>query len=83
MAGRQRLICESAALAEGGPGVRFDWPAAGGPGKGFAVRPVGPEQAGEPLPAVCTIGLDGEVDQECAALVGLEGGEGPAIDSEG
>ena len=38
MAGRQRVICESAALAEGGPGVRFDWPPAGGPGKGFAVR---------------------------------------------
>jgi nitrite reductase/ring-hydroxylating ferredoxin subunit len=32
------VICESAALAEGGRGARFDWPAAGGAGKGFAVR---------------------------------------------
>lgn len=32
------MICASAALAEGGRGVRFDWPAAGGEGKGFAVR---------------------------------------------
>jgi nitrite reductase/ring-hydroxylating ferredoxin subunit len=31
------VICESAALAEGG-GVRFDWAPAGGEGKGFAVR---------------------------------------------
>ena len=38
MAGRERVICESASLAEGGRGARFDWPAAGGEGKGFAVR---------------------------------------------
>jgi len=33
-----RLICAATELAEGGRGVRFDWPAAGGAGKGFAVR---------------------------------------------
>ena len=38
MARAARVICASAALAEGGRGVRFDWPAAGGEGKGFAVR---------------------------------------------
>lgn len=38
MARPARVICESAALPEGGKGVRFDWPAAGGEGKGFAVR---------------------------------------------
>ena len=38
MAGTARLICEAAALAEGGAGVRFDWPPAGGAGKGFVVR---------------------------------------------
>lgn len=38
MAGRERVICESAELAEGGAGVRFDWAPAGGPGKGFVVR---------------------------------------------
>ncbi len=38
MAGRKRLICESAALIDGGRGVRFDWPPAEAPGKGFAVR---------------------------------------------
>ena len=38
MAGRERVICESAELAEGGRGVRFDWAPAGGPGKGFVVR---------------------------------------------
>ena len=45
MAGRARLICESAALAEGGPGVRFDWAPAGGAGKGFAVRHEGRPRA--------------------------------------
>jgi nitrite reductase/ring-hydroxylating ferredoxin subunit len=38
MAGGARVICDSAALAEGGRGVRFDWMPAGGEGKGFAVR---------------------------------------------
>jgi nitrite reductase/ring-hydroxylating ferredoxin subunit len=38
MARTPRVICESADLAEGGRGARFDWPAAGGAGKGFAVR---------------------------------------------
>ena len=38
MAGRERVICDSAELAEGGAGVRFDWGPAGGPGKGFVVR---------------------------------------------
>ena len=38
MAPPQRVICESAALAEGGQGVRFSWAPAGGEGKGFAVR---------------------------------------------
>ena len=38
MAGGQRVICPSGALAEGGRGVRFDWRPAGGAGKGFAVR---------------------------------------------
>ena len=38
MAPPQRVICESAALAEGGQGVRFSWARAGGEGKGFAVR---------------------------------------------
>jgi nitrite reductase/ring-hydroxylating ferredoxin subunit len=38
MARATRVICESAALEEGGKGVRFDWPPAGGEGKGFAVR---------------------------------------------
>jgi nitrite reductase/ring-hydroxylating ferredoxin subunit len=38
MARDPRLICESGALAEGGRGVRFDWPAAGGEGKAFAIR---------------------------------------------
>lgn len=38
MAGTARVICAAAALAEGGPGVRFDWAPAGGEGKGFAVR---------------------------------------------
>jgi nitrite reductase/ring-hydroxylating ferredoxin subunit len=33
-----RVICESAALAEAGAGVRFAWEPAGGEGKGFAVR---------------------------------------------
>ncbi len=38
MAGTARLICPGGALAEGGAGVRFDWPSAGGEGKAFAVR---------------------------------------------
>ena len=38
MAGRQRLIGAAADLAEGGAGIRFDWPPAGGAGKGFVVR---------------------------------------------
>jgi nitrite reductase/ring-hydroxylating ferredoxin subunit len=38
VAGRERLICPSAELEEGGRGVRFDWAPAGGAGKGFAVR---------------------------------------------
>ncbi|NJD88021.1 MAG: Rieske 2Fe-2S domain-containing protein [Betaproteobacteria bacterium] len=38
MAGRERVICESAELAEAGAGIRFDWAPAGGPGKGFVVR---------------------------------------------
>ena len=32
------MICAAGELAEGGRGVRFDWPPAGGEGKGFAVR---------------------------------------------
>ena len=32
------MICASRDLQEGGLGVRFDWPPAGGAGKGFAVR---------------------------------------------
>jgi nitrite reductase/ring-hydroxylating ferredoxin subunit len=32
------VILSSAALLEGGKGARFDWPPAGGAGKGFAVR---------------------------------------------
>lgn len=38
MARVPRLICEAAALVEGGVGVRFDWLPAGGEGKAFAVR---------------------------------------------
>lgn len=38
MAGNQRLICSSSDLEEGGQGVRFAWPPAGGEGKGFAIR---------------------------------------------
>lgn len=38
MAGAQRLICAPTDLLEGGRGVRFDWPPAGGAGKGFAIR---------------------------------------------
>jgi len=40
-----RVICESAALAEGGAGVRFDWAPAGGEGKGFVVRHDGAARA--------------------------------------
>ena len=39
------MICESAALAEGGAGVRFDWAPAGGEGKGFVVRHDGAARA--------------------------------------
>ncbi|HQZ44905.1 MAG TPA: Rieske 2Fe-2S domain-containing protein [Usitatibacteraceae bacterium] len=45
MARPPRLICEASALAEGGAGVRFDWPPAGGQGKGFAVRHDGKARA--------------------------------------
>jgi nitrite reductase/ring-hydroxylating ferredoxin subunit len=45
MAGPARLICEAAALSEGGAGVRFAWPPAGGEGKGFAVRHEGAARA--------------------------------------
>lgn len=38
MADRERLICPSAALAEGGRGVRFALLSLGGEEKGFAVR---------------------------------------------
>jgi nitrite reductase/ring-hydroxylating ferredoxin subunit len=38
MACRERLICASAALAEGGKGVRFVLGSEGGEEKGFAVR---------------------------------------------
>ncbi len=38
MAGAERLICAAGELPEGGRGARFDWPPAGGAGKGFAVR---------------------------------------------
>ncbi len=38
MARDERVICPSTALVDGGTGVRFDWPAAGGEGKGFVVR---------------------------------------------
>jgi nitrite reductase/ring-hydroxylating ferredoxin subunit len=38
MAERERLICVSAALAEGGAGVRFALDSQGGEEKGFAVR---------------------------------------------
>lgn len=38
MAHRERLICPSAALAEGGKGVRFALESLGGEEKGFAVR---------------------------------------------
>lgn len=45
MAREPRLICAAAALAEGGPGVRFAWEPAGGEGKGFAVRHDGKARA--------------------------------------
>ena len=45
MARRERVICASAELAEGGRGVRFDWALAGGAGKGFAVRHDGAPRA--------------------------------------
>jgi nitrite reductase/ring-hydroxylating ferredoxin subunit len=45
MAREPRLICASADLAEGGTGVRFHWAAAGGEGKGFAVRHGGTARA--------------------------------------
>ena len=38
MAGPARVICPAGELAEGGAGARFDWPPAGGQGKGFAIR---------------------------------------------
>jgi nitrite reductase/ring-hydroxylating ferredoxin subunit len=38
VAGRERLICPSGALAEGGTGVRFALRSLGGVEKGFAVR---------------------------------------------
>lgn len=38
MARPARLICAASALEEGGQGVRFAWPPAGGEGKGFAIR---------------------------------------------
>jgi nitrite reductase/ring-hydroxylating ferredoxin subunit len=38
MARDERLICESAALAEGGSGVRFELRSEGAEAKGFAVR---------------------------------------------
>jgi len=38
MAGTARVICPVEKLVEGGQGARFDWPPAGGEGKGFAVR---------------------------------------------
>ena len=38
MAGPSRVIAPAGALPEGGRGVRFAWPPAGGEGKGFAVR---------------------------------------------
>jgi nitrite reductase/ring-hydroxylating ferredoxin subunit len=38
MARATRVICAAADLAEAGAGVRFDWPPAGGEGKGFVVR---------------------------------------------
>jgi nitrite reductase/ring-hydroxylating ferredoxin subunit len=41
VAGRERLICASAALAEGGKGVRFALDATAGEEKGFAVRHAG------------------------------------------
>lgn len=45
MARESRLICAAGDLAEGGHGVRFDWPAAGGAGKGFAIRHAGTVRA--------------------------------------
>ena len=45
MAPAARVICEAAALAEGGAGVRFDWAPAGGEGKGFVVRHDGAARA--------------------------------------
>ena len=41
MAHDERLICESAALAEGGKGVRFALQSEAGEEKGFAVRHAG------------------------------------------
>ena len=41
MAGRERLICASAALAESGKGVRFETRAVPGEEKGFAIRHLG------------------------------------------
>ena len=41
MAGRERLICASAALADGGPGVRFSVPGLGAGEKAFAIRYAG------------------------------------------
>jgi nitrite reductase/ring-hydroxylating ferredoxin subunit len=41
MACRERLICASAALAEGGKGVRFALDSVSGEEKGFAVRHAG------------------------------------------
>jgi nitrite reductase/ring-hydroxylating ferredoxin subunit len=38
MAGTARLNCPAGDLVEGGAGIRFDWPPAGGEGKGFVVR---------------------------------------------
>ena len=38
MARTERVICETAALSEGGRGERFAWAPAGGEGKGFAIR---------------------------------------------
>jgi nitrite reductase/ring-hydroxylating ferredoxin subunit len=45
MAGTPRVICAASALAEGGSGVRFDWPPAGERGTGFAVRHDGTARA--------------------------------------
>ena len=38
MAATQRVICDSAALTEGGPGVRFEVPRDGAPAAAFIIR---------------------------------------------